>query len=727
MFVPLPNLDDRRFTDLVDEALSRIPVLAPTWTDFNESDPGITLLELFAWITESDLYRLNRIPDLHRRAFLALVGVRLQAAVPAFAAVQFRVKVGPGLALPAGTQLDATLLHGGPGKFRLVEPLTVLASVLSIVQVHSGGSSRDVTGSWTRRDPVALFGLDPKPGDALYLTFQGDLFSGDQLSLYFELAGVKASRAERQRILDEVLSRIAACPPTRSCSPDTAPPVPHSLPPHHSVVLAWDLLNGPATWVPLAAADDTRSLTLSGSVRLTLPNLRFAQPVNIIRCRIVAGAFDTAPLASAILDNAAPAEQCTPLWETWPILAGVLPAGTPSAHGQPAPLGLALDAAGQLTALDFDPPAGSAFTTTVLADQPPGATAAGSLTLEAVRAAIGTGAPNQLYPLLATELCGDPVSISTLEDGKVQRWAEVHTFVDSGPADPHFLLDPASAQVLFGDGQNGRVVPNGVPILAVASTTTGSLGNASPGTINALDPGPHNAATFHLASAIAQLESIANPDPARDGADPETLEHAEGRAALLVTQPERAVTLADCEALALTVPGTMVYRAAAIANHIPGLACYAAPGVLTVVIVPSLPLGRPVPSAGLLGVVSSYLTRRSVLGTRIVVTGPLYLEVSVNASIAAVTGQKKSALQAAVLAALTLFLDPLQGGPDGTGWPLGRAVYVSEVLDVIAAVEGVDHVISLTLTATGCDASCGDICLNPLALAVSGTHTVQVS
>ena len=58
-----PNLDTRTFADLKAEALLRIARYNQDWTDFNESDPGITLVELFAWFTELMLYQFNQIPD----------------------------------------------------------------------------------------------------------------------------------------------------------------------------------------------------------------------------------------------------------------------------------------------------------------------------------------------------------------------------------------------------------------------------------------------------------------------------------------------------------------------------------------------------------------------------------------------------------------------------------------------------------------------------------------
>ena len=77
MPIKLPNLDDRTFADLVAEAHTLIPVHAPRWTNHNESDPGITLVELFAYLTEIQIYRLNRVTDANLCAFLRLIdGVR---------------------------------------------------------------------------------------------------------------------------------------------------------------------------------------------------------------------------------------------------------------------------------------------------------------------------------------------------------------------------------------------------------------------------------------------------------------------------------------------------------------------------------------------------------------------------------------------------------------------------------------------------------------------------
>jgi len=105
--IPTPKLDDRTFQDLVDEAIRLIPQYCPEWTNFNPSDPGITLIELFAWMMEMVLYRLNRVPDKNYLAFLNLLGIRLRPAQPASAILTFRMSdKGDHVLVPRGTTVS---------------------------------------------------------------------------------------------------------------------------------------------------------------------------------------------------------------------------------------------------------------------------------------------------------------------------------------------------------------------------------------------------------------------------------------------------------------------------------------------------------------------------------------------------------------------------------------------------------------------------------------------
>ena len=89
--MPLPTqpLDDRSFQDLVDEAKRRIPLYCPEWTDHNVSDPGVTLIELFAWMVDILLYRVNQMPARHYIELLNLLGIQLEPPQAASVPVTF--------------------------------------------------------------------------------------------------------------------------------------------------------------------------------------------------------------------------------------------------------------------------------------------------------------------------------------------------------------------------------------------------------------------------------------------------------------------------------------------------------------------------------------------------------------------------------------------------------------------------------------------------------------
>ena len=89
MVLPAPNLDDRHFQDLVDDAKRLVQQRCPEWTDHNVSDPGVTLIEAFAQMVDQLIYRLNRVPDRHYVKFLELIGVELRPPAAARGKVTF--------------------------------------------------------------------------------------------------------------------------------------------------------------------------------------------------------------------------------------------------------------------------------------------------------------------------------------------------------------------------------------------------------------------------------------------------------------------------------------------------------------------------------------------------------------------------------------------------------------------------------------------------------------
>ena len=181
-----PKLDDRRFQDIVDEAKKRIPHYCKEWTDHNVSDPGVTLIELFAWMTDVTLYRMNQVPDLHYIRFLELLGIKLQEPVPAKAPVTFWLSapLETPVVIPAHTEVASTQTETEPSiVFSTDQDLSIfppqLAAVLSRV-TSSSGDKKSMREHNQRRLESGFEGLDiftgvPQVDDALYFGFENDL------------------------------------------------------------------------------------------------------------------------------------------------------------------------------------------------------------------------------------------------------------------------------------------------------------------------------------------------------------------------------------------------------------------------------------------------------------------------------------------------------------------------------------------------------------------------
>src|ERR1700754_2112723 len=107
MPIPTPILDDRSYQQLRDSLVRRIAVYTPQWTDHNASDPGITLIELFAFLGENLLFRFNQIPDATRLAFLDLLQVPLRPAVAARALVSLGTEQPGGVLVGTGSVVSA--------------------------------------------------------------------------------------------------------------------------------------------------------------------------------------------------------------------------------------------------------------------------------------------------------------------------------------------------------------------------------------------------------------------------------------------------------------------------------------------------------------------------------------------------------------------------------------------------------------------------------------------
>ena len=799
MPLPLPDLDTRDWADLVQEGQALIPRYAPSWTDHNVHDPGITLIELFAWLVEQDIYRVNRIPDRHRLKFLALIGFSPQGPRPARTMLAFAPPLGTeNLLISAGFQFEGTDTEGHSVSFSTLRDLTVANAALEAVQVseHDGNGAlitSDRTRQWRAELPIRVLGSNPQPGAALYLGFS-DLPASVPITLAFRFGGPRHDMRERLRIIVEAEAQRRACRPVMpdiDCGTGTSDQAITAVTPHHSARIVWEASTGtgPGDWTALEAVvglsppgpggvmDDTRSFTLEGIVEINLPGAlvkttvgSLATDLFYVRARLVSGAYDTLPVLAGVALNAVVAEQAVPAWQTFVIAAGVVVSGNPPSFPLPAAqfaviptssIAIEFDSAGLIQALTFGGGSPGQPAISVLDYEPPTSSNPGHLTAEMIFAGFGTGRPDHRVVLPGAPLEFESFRLYSHDGISWQEWLRVRDFDASARTDFHFVIDAVTGEASFGNGERGRVVPADTAILAVYRTTRGQQGSLDAGRISRHASTPHNDTLVDgwlpQAGPAIQLSTItSNVWNVMLGEDAEDLTHAAGRAVetlhaherLLdlgaetecasldqmapgrvreLAAPSRAVNLLDLERLAFDVPGTHVARARAWAGAHPAYPCLDAAGVVTLVVVPDVPIPRPEPSKELLGTIARYLDRRRTVGTRIEVVGPQYVEVSVDARVRALPYANPDEVKSRIHDALNTFFDPRRGGPSGLGWPFGRDVYRSEVMQVLDGVAGVDHVIELSLSADGGEPQCGNLRLCPTWLVTPLVYRIEVS
>ncbi len=285
-----PNLDDRTFKDIVEEAKRLIPRYAPEWTDWNEHDPGISLIQLFAWMTELIIYRLNQVPDKNFIEFLKLIGTELKPASPAKADLTFTLSNGSiSTMIPKGTPVGLEDQGGEePVIFETDEPLVALGVMLKDVQTYDGSTySLNTEANNVVGQNYYAFGEKAVKDSALYLGF---FFNGPfptkevKLSLYL--------------YTEDLISEGSHCELKESQI-------------HPPAGVIWEYWNG-TTWSELdLLKDETRSFMKSGSVYFKGPSnirkkkLGKSQEEDLywIRCRVVEPGYEIPPRIDSILLN----------------------------------------------------------------------------------------------------------------------------------------------------------------------------------------------------------------------------------------------------------------------------------------------------------------------------------------------------------------------------------------------------------------------------------------
>ena len=724
------RLDPRHYQDLVDEARLRVGRRCPEWTEHNVSDPGMTLIDQFAWMFDILLYRVNRLPELVHEALLALVGVERDAAVAARTKLRFRLArppespvvisagaTGPqaaGVPPPPPTEVATVPSPGQPAVvFQVSEDATIPALSVTAAWVSRGGGGP--LRALNVLDGFAIFGstdedrrifsLQPLDDDALYLGFD-------------------------QPIKNLVLQVHADSIPARGSEID-----PDEVP------LQWEVLGDDGLWVPAAGEDHVEVLVdTAGGFNYATGYVELQIPDRAGRMRI--GGVDKHWL------------RCRPLPQHGEV---------ESYYRSPQVSQLTVMAIGVL------------------------AKAHHAMLVSEELLGVSDGTPGQTFRVLhaPTLQLGDDetlqVEVRTIDSqaGTVAalpdaaRWhdwelrASLH---DSAPEDRHFLFDTIKGEVSFGVAiqhrrdqqhpeqprgwrQHGAIPPAGSRLrMSRYHHGGGEHGNVKAGLLTV------------LRTPIPGVASVTNPKAAIGGIDAETLAAAQHRAADTLRLRDRIVTREDFEHAAENADNS-VQRALCIApeadiRRLPPTGPQPDERVsqtadprhrgprrpVTVHILPKVdrPLGyipreQMQASPELRAMVVEAIDGQCVIGTSAHVANVALREVTVVVEARTAKAALAPTVQEDIEDVLYRYLNPYIGGDldgEGDGWGWGRDLQLSELRVLVGRVEGVDELIGLRAYETTLPAPAGQwdyvqitdgiLELAEHELLASGQHQVKV-
>lgn len=663
-----PRLDDRSYNDLVSEILARIPAHTPEWTNPRPGDPGRTLIELFAWLTDTLLYRVNLIPERQRLAFLRLLGEQMRPAVPAQGLVSLAMD-DANLTSPAYLQPYATIK--GPVNFETLTETTVLPVTMEayckrpLDEAKKAQMGEVIAGL---QNIYAVAKAVPYETSPVFPNGLADVGGFDLITQTVDRCLWLALLAPKKELREEVKKALGKHPTgahqllSVGVMPVIEGPVsldeitdPVSLP--H----IWEITSPSASaqttdYLTLdVLADSTAGLTKRGVMQLVLPAAEFiGAPSNDVRTALHAGVGDLPPR----LDVPEKAERLV----AWIRLR-------PTVRLEK----MALSWVG-INAVEIDQ-------RTSVRDRIIGQS---------------NGAGDQMMALPGQSIDPTTFQLEVEEtDRGYQRWQRTDDLALAGRDDSVFELDAEAGTILFGNGVRGRIPETGKRVrVTLMRAGGGSAGNLPTGTLKEIsartitgDPPPKLKVWQPMATA--------------GGEEAETLASAEKRIPALLRHRDRAVTSNDYRQLAAEAPGVRLSRVDLMERFKPQQRMFDVPGVVSVMVWPDKTTTAPPnprPDAPLLRAVHAWLDARRPLSTELYVIGCEYVPLGISVGVDLRDGFGREEVIRAVRETLYTFLWPLpSGGLTGEGWPRGRSVQEREIEVAIARVPGVRTVNGINL------------------------------
>ncbi len=662
----VPALDDRSYDDLVAEMLASIPAHTPEWTNPQPGDPGRTLIELFAWLADTILYRANLIPEKQRIAFLRLLGQSMRPAAAAQGLIS--LALDPSATAPKDLVNGATLTGAVPfetlAELNLL-PLTAQAYVKAKIQPDRIAETLPLltglktlyglsaTPSGYQTTPVFANGqADPNGIDVIQGTVDG--------CIWLALLAAKPDPSLVAQIRDAIGGKNGQQLLSVGFVPALALPDPFAdIGPRAAVQADWQMSSSgpgmPASYTTLAVSDDsTRGLTQPGVVRLVLPQSGLINaPSNDVRVDAQAGVGPKPPR----IDD--------------PDVAGRLIAWVRlSASSAISVSWIGVNAVGIDQRTSF----------------------------KSVVVGVSDGTAGQQFALGQTQIDSATFQLEVDMPGLgYQLWQQVDDLAAQRGPVPAYVLDPEAGTVTFGNQMQGMIVPLGRRIrVRQMRAGGGSAGNLPSGTLTAIR-------AQDASGAQAGQVTVTQPIATTGGADAETLAHAEQRIPGLLRHQDRAITAADYQSLAQDVPGANVARVEVLPLFKPQTRTPNTPGVVSVMVIPGKDgVLAPCPRADrpLLETVYAYLDPRRPVAAELYVIATDYVGLGIAIAVEVRSGYGLSAVSQAVETAIRSYLWPIApGGTDQQGWPLGRNVRSLELEVIVSQVPGVVEIDGLKMYA----------------------------
>jgi hypothetical protein len=648
---------------LVAEAKQRIPRYLPEWTDLNESDPGIALVELFAWMTEAVLYQLNAAPNALRLKMLQLLGYSTRPAQPAHTELQFTLGAGvDSIVVPAGTRVAASGAmnpDGSPVIFETDAAVVAIGPTLQAVLAQKASSYVPFFADPAKPKPPTLAPFPLQIGaaetDALYLCFTyPSAFPNVDVDLAFFLDDAPGDPKNTTAYTD-----------TYACSFGKLPTPPAAW--------IWEYAaDANGHWHALQLlADESAVLYRSGHVRFRFPS---APPSLLF------------PLPNPTDPLVADYAKLTGYW----VRARLTQAGYEQA------------------------PAIVAITTNTAP-----ASAAVTITNESVGGSFGT--PGQTFALAHAPVLPETLQLTVDEGlaGGAQAWRQVADFYGCAPDARVYTLDAASGTIAFGDGHYGAIPLANATTQNNITAARYRYGGGAAGNVA-------TAKVSDVQSYVAFVDKVSNPIPAQGGADEEPVDETVLRAAHDVRATNRAVTADDFEALALATPGALVARAHALPLTNPDFLGIDVPGSVTVLVIPQRRVDAdvtlqtkdtlpPLPNATTLQAVCAWLDAHRLVTTELHVAGPIYHTLTFSMTVYCRSDADLAEVTNGIVAALRALFAP--AGPNG-GWNWGATAYAAVAFATAMNVPGVSRIDSdFTMTLDGAPLpKLGDAAIGPAEL-----------